>query len=184
MEIDIPLIFKGESVTIVGGGSSLTGFDFGKLKGKIVVTNHAVRYTRSDMWVFLDTTFIRKNMMRIRSYKGYCVSRHGGENIHTIKFGSSEVDFIVRKANNSGFTAMVLALMLGAKRVYLLGFDGSWKDKSHFHSIYRDKKKMEDFTRSIYLYDHFRNFPIVNVGLDSDIDCFKKVSLEENFYNQ
>jgi hypothetical protein len=183
MEIDLPLIYEGKDVTIVGGGSSLTNFDFGRLKGEIIAINHSIRFVPySTAWVFSDMPFYVKNLKLIEQYEGYCISRISAKYVNTIKFGNSRVDYLVMKANNSGFTAMVVALMLGARKIYLLGFDGGWTEKSHFHNFYRDEKKVEDFVRHLPLYDYFKNFPIVNVGINSDIKCFAKVPIDEDFY--
>jgi hypothetical protein len=183
MEINLPLIFKGKDVTIIGGGSSLTGFDFGRLKGDVIAINHSVRFVPySTAWVFSDMPFYIKNLKRIEEYKGYCISRVSAKYVHTITFGNTKVDYLVMKANNSGFTAMVVALILGARKIYLLGFDGGWKDKSHFHDLYKDEKLVDDFTRHLPLYDYFKNFPIVNVGVDSGITCFDKVPINDDFY--
>ena len=62
--------------------------------------------------------------------------------------GLSFLDF--RTGKNSGYCALQLAVVLGFKRIYLLGFDLLAKNSSHYHGGYgepknRFKKKLEEY---------------------------------------
>lgn len=86
--------------------------------------------------------------------------------------------------NNSGASAINLAVLFGAKRVVLLGFDMNMDGHTHWHSGH-GKKSSPPFRR------HLRNFPLIaqhakemgvevlNASPKSSLDCFKKVHPKE-----
>lgn len=90
--------------------------------------------------------------------------------------------------NNSGAASISLARHLGAKRIYLLGFDMKPNDKqmSHWHHHYHGKVIRENVFRR-----HLNGWPdivkdagamgieIINVSPDSAIDCLPKVKLRD-----
>lgn len=91
--------------------------------------------------------------------------------------------------SNSGAAAISLAVHFGAKRIVLLGFDMNMEGvTSHWHGSHGhpgDKVKKPPFKR------HLRGFPaiaeeakqkgveILNANLNSTIDVFQKVTLED-----
>lgn len=60
--------------------------------------------------------------MIIKSYNQFCI-------------GNSFKDF--RCGNNSGYSALQLAVLLGYKNIYLLGIDLLSQEKTHFHNGYK-----------------------------------------------
>lgn len=62
--------------------------------------------------------------------------------------GTSWKDF--RCGNNSGYSALQLALLLGYEKMYLMGIDLVVTDKTHFHNSYNQSK--ETFEKNLPRY--------------------------------
>ena len=104
-------------------------------------------------------------------------------------YGITEEKDSVSWGNNSGAASISLAVRLGVKKIYLLGFDMNiGNGTQHFHSQYGAKSQPgidRVFTR------HLRCFPaieadakrmgieIINVSPNSTIKAFPRVSLKE-----
>jgi len=190
MYIDLPLIFKDEIVSIIGGGSSLMGFDFGRLRGKIIAINQAIKYVKADMFIALETIIWsqhEKELNELEKRNGFLLNdsrRYTPRQNFTRIILDPIKDLRIIKANNSGFLALAVALHLGAKKVYLFGFDGYAGKQSHFHKHYDYKDQYADsLTNHLYHYEIFKDEPIINVGLKSKIKYFKKVDINSEIYN-
>jgi len=193
MQIDLPLIFKDEIVSIIGGGSSLIGFDFNRLQGKIIAINQAIKYAKADMFIALDTIIWsqhEKELDELEKHGGYLLNdsrRYTPRQNFTRIVLDPIKDLRIIKANNSGLLALAVALHLGAKRVYLFGFDGYigrkflFKKQSHFH---KNQKCGNGLTNHLYHYEIFKDAPVINVGLKSKIEYFKKVDINSNIYHE
>jgi uncharacterized Rossmann fold enzyme len=145
----IPKIWQDETVYIVAGGASLKGFDFSRLNGKkVIAINKAYQYVSNpDVLYWTDGRFYNwyKNEIDMLKCLKFTVSTNNRSytedvtvvknvNIESLDFNSSEGIFA---SNNSGFAAIVLAIKLGAKKIYLLGYDMNHTGgKSHFHGGY------------------------------------------------
>lgn len=114
------------------------------------------------------------------------------------KHGISENPLTVAWNGNSGAAAISLAVHFGVKRIFLLGFDMNLdtEHKSHWHGSHsnprgRDIKRVTKLKKGPPFERHLRGFPfiakdaerlgveILNVNLDSAIDAFPKVRLED-----
>lgn len=94
-------------------------------------------------------------------------------------------------AGNTGAAAINLALILGARRVFLLGFDMklSEKGKANWHELRYQKANPEVYNRFLREFYQVSNtleevFPgceVVNVTDDSRLNLFPKVSAAEHF---
>ncbi len=146
---DIPKIWNGDTVYIVGGGASLKGFDFNQLKGKnVIAINKAYQYVNNPAVLYwTDTRFYnwyKSDIDGLSCLKITVASnnRNYKSDIRVIKNERTEkMDLSslkeINAGNNSGFGALVLAIKMGAKKIYLLGFDMSHTSgKSHFHDGY------------------------------------------------
>jgi hypothetical protein len=92
---------------------------------------------------------------------------------------------------NSGGAAISVAAQMGAKKIYLLGFDMKLdeKENQHWHNIYRFNPNKKE--TQMPFDKHLMGFPkiaedakrlgikIINVNPESAIDVFPKVSLRE-----
>jgi len=209
MFIDLPLIFKDKIVSIIGGGSSLIGFDFSRLQGEIIAINQAIKYVKADMFISLDTIIWsqhEKELDELEKMGGFLLNdsrRYTPRQNFTRIVLEPIKDLRIIKANNSGLLALAVALHLGAEQVYLFGFDGYIgkqkrihrfkilgkvfvikglkRRKSHFHKNY-DYKDSEALTNHLYHYEIFKDDPIINVGLDSKIEYFKRININSEIY--
>ncbi len=159
-------IWKGRRVFIVGGGPSLKGFDFNKLKGEIVIT---VNRTFEDVpWSVLNVSqdarvwgmyegdkFGKESTKKWREYKGYKVFVNVQpfpfpEDIYTIdllhpddfNWDKFELSGGIPVYGNSGLNALTLACCFNPAKIYLLGFDmtGENGKTANYHSGYGDIK--------------------------------------------
>ncbi len=125
--------FDGQDVYIIGGGPSLKGFNWRKLIGKNTIgCNSAFRKGSGicNICFFSDIKFIDAFHDELCEYAGRVVTHHP-------KLRETKIDWLhvvertkrglgidkVTYGGNSGCGAINLALMMGAKRVLLLGFD-------------------------------------------------------------
>jgi hypothetical protein len=172
-----------DSVFIVGGGPSLSGFDFNILDGKdTIAVNRSVEYIKQPTYfITTDYTYLSKSEKSISEYSqngtstvfvvnmtgsvekskdGYIDRKYNlgyyklPEFNHVIEskqlmdstsgFGKTLKDFA--HGGNSGFCAIQLAIILGYKKIYLLGFDLQVNHLTHFHGGYKQTniRKMVD----------------------------------------
>jgi len=153
--------WAGERCFIIGGGRSLKGFDFERLRGqgRIIAINRAFEDTPfADICFFMDgsaTTFygLVKNgrlepdtLQKWNDFKGHkvylnLVGRRLDDVYSVRTLGRTGVSNSIKKGiyhgNNSGVGAIGLAICLRANPIYLLGFDCKVTDgNAHYHSGY------------------------------------------------
>jgi hypothetical protein len=207
-------------VFVVGGGYSITNFDFDVLsRHKIITINRAWEYCRSDIWYGMDTPYIEQMKHGELNAK----SKYGNKlyemwqkmpSIKTFACPNSSYAFddsvyLVRKlktldlpldicrgiyaGNNSGTGAISLAASLGARAIYLLGFDMKMgidennNKRSHFHSGYPESDidrnaKFEKYKQDIGELANFLRIAevrVYNLNPDSALTCFPFLSLGE-----
>jgi len=164
--------WKGKPCFIIGGGPSLKGFDWTRLKGKRTIgVNRAFEKFDPTINFSMDTRFLawiereaygqdmRKKFIKSPAYKVWqCtyISRLP-EFIYIVKvpkmdyYGSCRAFSEKQKSglghgDNSGYGALNLACCLGANPIYLLGFDMKHENgKSHWHEGHpsdQDEKKV------------------------------------------
>jgi len=194
METKLPAIFDGEVVTIVGGGVSLSGFDFSRLQKPVIAINSSFIQCDCHVVVAIDPPWEKKFMKELDAFDGLKIS-YNGRNMHSFHEVFIEPspepfseDWCILKSNLSGFFALSLAFHLGASRVILLGFDGGYEGE---RPTYYDNPS-EGVTRSSYenANEHYDVFKlpywnrILNVGLDSKIESFPKMDIDSDFYSR
>jgi hypothetical protein len=148
---------------------------------------------------FCDARFFRehhKAILAFRNLKVTCVShldRHlqpATTNIKRLrrdyKAGISLKPDLIHWNHNSGAAAINFAILAGAKRIMLLGFDmNSQTGKTHWHSVYKNNTPRNTFTRALKKFPEIAigakkaKVEILNVSPDSAIECFPKVSLKD-----
>ncbi|RWQ16097.1 hypothetical protein [Mesorhizobium sp.] len=130
-------IFHGQTVLVVGGGPSLKGFDFGRLRNHHCIAVNASGYDVpwADILLFHDNSWFEEDRNRalVDGWNSQVVtaSRHAKrtapERVLRVEI-AERPDFPVGHApikagRSSGQTAVSLAVTMGAATVALLGFD-------------------------------------------------------------
>lgn len=196
--------WKDEDVYIIGGGVSLESFDWELIKGKRTIgcnSAYILGHEICNILVFGDVLWWekigRKGTQEFGGIVVGCVMgaknltrepwlltmpRHG-----VLGFGTKALGFF----GNTGGLAINLALILGAKRVFLLGFDMHLSEnrKANWHDVRYEPARADVYKR---FCNEFRRaagslekvFPgreIWNVTDDSDLNEFPKVSIAEHF---
>lgn len=186
---------------IIGGGASLSGFDWTLLHGRNTIgINYAFRLGAQvcKICFFSDPKWYDQAFKELTRYTGVVVSHSPRLTVRPDL--PSWVKLIARMrrglhplclgfGGNSGPGAVNLALILGAHRVFLLGFDCKLVEgKSHWHSFYnrpiQRKGLYADFMEGwqYVKQDLPKVFPgreIINIGPDSELPFFPKQDWRE-----
>jgi hypothetical protein len=225
--------WSGKRCFLIGGGPSLGEFDFDLLKGeKTIGVNRVFQFFHADINYSMDPNFVdRLRQHKLvtdpeesklieeswDAYKGIKASlvpldyKEFDPGMHLIR--RNRVKGIYRSfnegifpGNNSGFGALMLAIILGANPIYLLGYDlGCKEDATHFHSGYlvknsvtqsektfeekksQQKLKLEGFRK---MFDQFSSkikqsgILVYNLNPSSELSCFEFDSVNRIFCKQ
>jgi hypothetical protein len=95
------------------------------------------------------------------------------ESTRTTGFGTTISEFA--NGNNSGHCGIQLAILLGYKKIYLLGFDLNTKGQTHFHQAYRDidqtsfKNNVKEYAVTLddALLEYKGSLEIINLSKES-----------------
>ena len=190
--------FEGETIYIIGGGSSLKNFNFDQLKGlKTIAINKAVFFHQeADVLYWTDSRFYTWYKNDIDNFNGLKFALKPGSQYTTdikvlrkgIQYGLEKDPHVLAHGNNSGYAAINLAYHLGANRIILLGFDmhNNGKD-THFHDgyptrpagdhIYRDKflPGFKELERSLRV----EGVTVFNASTHSQLNAFPKITLAQ-----
>lgn len=193
-------MWEGETVFIIGGGPSLTGFDAGCLiDRRVIAVNCAYRLGQFDMMFYGDPLF--------PSHFGQDLPKFGGLKV-TVReehvdrpgtlvvlrqghaHGLSTKPDLVHWNLSSGACAINLATLLGAKKIVLLGFDmhpvdgrNNWHN--HYimpdgsHAAVGDYDRMAGRFPAIARDLEQMGVPCINACPSSSLDCFPKCTIEE-----
>ncbi len=185
----IEKIFQNQSVFLVGGGPSLKGFDWERLRGKnIIAINRAFEVLPwAQVLYWTDPEFYLTQKNEIDEFAGLKVCskelKQKTTDIHILKgYNGKQLDMReghICHGNNSGFGALNLAVKLGAKKVMLLGFDGHAQQKqTHWHNGYNKQLNKTVYRRLDKLFKGAvsqlveLNVEVVNLNSESSIRCF------------
>ena len=199
-------LWLGRDVFIVGGGDSLRNFDWEILKKEFVIgcnTAYTLGKEICDICVFGDVKWFTGNSkgfkghkLQLEKYKGAVFTNAPAlqnttipwvwtmpretKGLHTNALGWNA---------NTGSIAVNLALLLGAKRIFLLGFDMhlSKKGNPNWHDKVIDKPRKDVYQRFINGFlrvaeDLKKKFPdveVFNVTSDSDLEVFPKIDFDK-----
>ena len=154
---------------IVATGASLKNFDFSLLEDNdVIAVNYAYQYVTSKYIVAIDKKFHIKNHLSLDDTFNYT----------NIDFEDKEIFHIHKLINNSGFTALLLAVFkLEYNKINLLGYDHKWEYYQHF---YPEKKTLPgEYAVDLKYYNIFERagIEIINYSDISLIPQFKKKPL-------
>lgn len=188
--------WTGRDVFIIGGGPSLRGFNFERLRGSATIgcnSAYLLGQPLCNVCLFSDIPWFEKNYAGLSRFKGDVVTH----NPDLRAFAEPWLKYVPREDAGvhkdkigyntcSGGAAITLALLMGARRVLLLGLDckpgpdhhknPNWHGK---HVEIPDKEvflKFDEGFRTI-ASEYQKVFPgteIINLGPDSALTCFKQ----------
>jgi hypothetical protein len=192
--------WAGRNVVIIGGGPSLRGFDFEMLRRRAVVVavNDAflhvpwanVAFSSDVVWINRRAKTLKQFQREIlfvvpdrwRARRRFRMARA----VRRISEpGLSDDMGSVRTGENSGYAALGMAIMRGASKVALLGFD--MNGPGHWHNGYGWECRfgVDDYPRWVGFFDQLadaakeRGVEIINCNPDSAIRCFRFGAVEE-----
>ena len=202
---------KDKSLFIVGGGPSLNNFDWTLLEDKnVLVLNRGLEKLPNALaLLWNDVKFHKDNEERIKNFPGIKItttrymkpgSSHpcdcdivwvkGRNYLSDFRGTIEESPYLINQGSNTGYSALNVAYHLGAKTIYLLGYDMKIdKDKTNWHNGYPNQisltpKMMKTFLMvfqgSNELYKE-KDIKIYNVNNNSELTEFETKSLEEVF---
>jgi len=199
-KVTIEEVWKGQDVYIIGGGPSINQIENldEKLKDKKVIgCNDAYMFSCVDICLSGDKQWYDayKDREDFKNFKGVMISCSSDAK----KF-DNDINYVFQQTNgistdrmklafngNTGAAAINMALLTGAKNVFLLGFD--MKEDEDGNSNYHEninrvpQRKYKYYMKKMgFMYveiqKHFPDASIYNCNLDSAIDIFPKLNLE------
>lgn len=137
---------------VIGAGPSLLGFNFEVLDGHTIGANKSAFEAKTDTLATMDWKFAEGYAQEIADFKGdkyigimnigKVVYSEGATYLKTVREGSLSTDPTLIVGLNSGYAALNVAFLKGAKKIGLLGFDMQIDSVKHFHGGYEwDKSK-------------------------------------------
>ena len=115
-------------INIIGGGSSIRGFDFTTLEGDIMAVNSAYKYVDAKYSVFFDNVDEFKKNANNPQY----LKQFGGQWENSGSMLNLNPN-CVANVNFSIFFAINVAIQLGYTELHMYGFDNEITDKVHFY---------------------------------------------------
>ena len=190
--------WTAEDVFIIGGGHSLKGFDWNLLRGRCTIgCNQAFKLGAAicNIATFGDYDFWTHYKDELETYKGWVATNYLTMNTPPWLRFYPRIDRGLGNGveglawnNNTGALAVNLALVLGARQVFLLGFDMRMesKEKSHWHDERINDPSEESYLRFIAGFENLkRDLPVVFPGREvyniTDGTSLLKVFPEKSF---
>lgn len=202
---NVPEMWDGADVFIIGGGTSLIDFDFSPLRNENVIgcnDAYILGHEICDVCVFGDAAWYQIHGRRLAQFLGLTIAlvtpkKYGFppwvRMLHKLVEGVSNKGNEVGWNKNTGAAAVNLAALFGAKNIFLLGYDmdlgkkgrSNWyeneKDepREELYSIFLDRFKM---VRKGMAF-HFPDVKIINLNEKSKLNCFPKMN-RDKFFNE
>ena len=195
-------LLAGDDVFVIGGGPSLRNFDFEKLAGrKVIVTNEAFTLVPSAVaLVFVDHHWwaARQGAVQARPFTGQVVGRgpyrdaYGRSGVTRVAYRSGEawsMDPRLLGGRNSGLAAVNAAWLMGAERIFLLGFDmGASQGRNNFHNLYPESPAapahryvgifIPEFEKAAKRLETIGGGVVINLTPGSALRCFPERDLD------
>jgi hypothetical protein len=198
-------LYKGLPIYIISTGTSLRGFDFSRLDGKITIgINRVIEYYHPTIMHFVDITAHTTHATALRSYNGMIIAgpkagpseTHDNtflisRNIDTFELSGDMVETskdVGRSFSDgwfgggAGCTALHTAMLLGGDPIYLLGYDYYEDNGRHFDEYDESRNDRNVYDFSIEGAEHIgrQNWipKIYNCNPRSRLTCFGYADIE------
>jgi len=199
--------WKNQRCFIIGGGESLKGFDFSKLKNELVIgVNRAYEAIDCTINYAMDHNLYRwitggelgqEAKKKFEDFKGIPVWLNSAgydypKGIFILnKLSNHKRNFIMkdglRSGTNAGLGALSLAVCLGANPIYLLGFDMKGRDgkQTWWHDGYPENQIDRIYESFILDFKRVeselreKGVQVINLNPESKLKCFEFGELED-----
>ena len=192
------MIMKYKECFIVGGGPSLTNFNWSCLDNKYVIAiNRAYEFLpQANIIYFTDQNFFQKHKEGLYAHSGELRRGHLPGNAFNIPevteyvlTGMHGIDMrpgMLRHGSNSVYAALNMAVQDGFTRIYLLGVDMKWspEGKTHFHSGHDRIDPHSVYQKMITAFMTIRDplmamgITTINLNPDSALKVFASMLIE------
>lgn len=197
--LPIPRAFDGEDIFIVAGGASLEGFDFERLRGRVVIAinrSHQsvpfakiLYFTDPKCWHWYEDTFrAHRAPWKLTSHPANKEPENYPGVLSLARTGARGLDLdpgSVRHGNNSGYAAINVAVHFRPRKIILLGYDMKpTGDRVHHHPEHPVATKPRAFDHMVRYFDGLveplsdLGIEVLNTSMDSRLTCFPKVPIE------
>jgi hypothetical protein len=200
-----PPFWSDRPVILLGGGPSLRGLDFSILPsiGYVVGVNHAMFDCNVNAGISIDHPFVRQSRTSLCAFAArselylavgnrWADSRlepvDGAVYLRDAEAAISQDHGSVGAGGTSGYASLNLAVLKGAKRILLLGYDyGTASGRHHYHDAYRwsDRSDQASWSRWATNFDAAAHvisslgIEVMNASPVSRIACFQKCTVED-----
>ena len=192
-------------VYIVGGGPSLAGFDFGRLRGRghVIGVNQSMFTAPCECGVSVDHPFVRNRTNPLYEFacnhplylsvgneweKSDLPGIKGAHYIWSVPApGLSANCEYIHKGSTSGYAALGIAVLKKARKIFLLGFDyRTIAGKHHYHDQYPWYHRANDQSWAAWGHKYepaardcqSRGIEVFNTSPESELPFFRKITLE------
>jgi len=203
-------VFLENRCFLIGGGPSLKEFNFSKISNEFTIAiNRAHEFIKDPSIIFfIDEEGFYDELMKggfgQEALKKFNISqsikislnisgRNYGDNIYSIPISKNpEMTFDLKEGiydgGNSGFAALNLAVCLGAKEIYLLGYDMKGDGKGRqawFHDGYKrvgKERSYRDWIKHFKKVSHLlkqKGIRVINLNHNSELRCFEFGKIED-----
>lgn len=188
--------WKDQEVFIVGGGDSLRSFDWSLISEERTIGCNDAYIHGTDICVFGDINWFEAHERALKNYKGIVIT-NAPKMFHTkipwvwtmVRESRGIHENTLAWNASTGAVAVGLAVILGAAKIYLLGFDMQLSNngKSNWHDNLLDKPDPEVYDKfgegfgfvAKDLRSKYPGIEVVNVTDDSKLNVFKKIGVKE-----
>ena len=185
----MPQLWPGETVCILGAGPSLTGAIVGGIKdrARVIAVNSSYRLAPwADLLYGCDYAWWHHYQPEFAGLKVTQDEKAAAEFglLHVVSCdqpGLSSDPSRIHQGGNGGYQAINLAVLLGAAKIILLGYD---LHGGHWHGAHAglNNPTPGNFQRWIPAYRTIQStIPIINCTAGSALDAFPFMTLEAAF---
>jgi hypothetical protein len=190
-------IWEGETIYIVGGGPSLLNFNWNSLAGKktIAINKAILSLPSANVLYWTDSIVYGWYKSEIDKFKGLKITIRDNPSYPNDvkilkkgeKYGLGEDGSTLSHGNNSGYAAINLAYLLGAKKIVLLGYDMKNNGvQGHYHDGYPvpltgDSVYKEQFIPGFVILANLlkeKGVEVYNASIESSITVWPKITHE------
>lgn len=198
-------LYEGLPLYVISTGTSLRGFDFTRLNGKLTIgINRVIEHYHPTIMHFVDITAHITHARALRDYNGMIIAgpeagpteTHDNifvisRNIDTFELSGDMVETSKKVGKSfsdgwfgggAGCTALHTAILLGGNPIYLLGYDYYEDNGCHFDEYDESRNDKNLYHFSIEGVEHIgrQNWipKIYNCNPRSRLTCFPYADVE------